>query len=192
MEIIIRLPKIEDCKRIFKAISVIDAIIMPEWEYRYYSFNSKWDTNQMMASMRDGSGNSFFSLFTEAGLIIKGFDKNHVTTLKNVEIHEMDVYKDVPGIFNEFLNEPAFDIENTTFCVWNQKTKEIWEASKQYKEEELDLLMILITKAKGYVDWASEYYEKEIPFNVVKDIFDGKPINQKMICLLNPDSTFAA
>lgn len=55
-KILINLPNIENCKRIFQSIAMLDTILMPEWEYRYYSFNSKWYLDEMMASMRDGSG----------------------------------------------------------------------------------------------------------------------------------------
>ncbi len=46
----------------------------PEWEYRYYSINSKWDEGEMMASMRNGSGDEYFILFDSHGAIMKGFD----------------------------------------------------------------------------------------------------------------------
>jgi hypothetical protein len=39
---------------ICKAISVLDAIICQEWQYRYYSFNSEWDTNEQCLQMRNG------------------------------------------------------------------------------------------------------------------------------------------
>jgi len=29
---------------------MLDAILSPEWEFRYYSFNSKWAEGEMMAS----------------------------------------------------------------------------------------------------------------------------------------------
>ncbi|WP_249930709.1 hypothetical protein [Paenibacillus polymyxa] len=48
---------------------------MPEWEYRYYSYNAHWDENEQMASMRDGEGDHYFALFQPTGLIIKGFDQ---------------------------------------------------------------------------------------------------------------------
>jgi hypothetical protein len=67
-------PNINKCKKIFQSAAMLDAILMPEWEYRYYSFNSKWDTGEHMASMRDGQGNQFFALFDNKGLIIKGID----------------------------------------------------------------------------------------------------------------------
>ncbi|MEJ3716569.1 hypothetical protein ACU1JV_08435 [Paenibacillus sp. T2-29] len=69
------LPDLEVSRRIFQAAAILDAILMPEWEYRYYSYNAHWDENEQMASMRDGEGDHYFALFQPNGLIIKGFDQ---------------------------------------------------------------------------------------------------------------------
>ena len=36
-----------------KHLALLDAIIEPEWEYRYYSYNSHWSESEEMASLRD-------------------------------------------------------------------------------------------------------------------------------------------
>ena len=53
---------------------MLDAIIMPEWDYRYYSFNSKWSAGQEMASMRNGQSDAWFCVFSDVGVFFKGFD----------------------------------------------------------------------------------------------------------------------
>jgi hypothetical protein len=52
---------------------MLDAILSPEWEDRYYSFNSKWGPGEILASMRDGSGDEYFTLLSPGGAILKGF-----------------------------------------------------------------------------------------------------------------------
>src|SRR5262245_26616422 len=44
-------------ERVSQSIAVLDAILSPEWEYRFFSFNAAWDlaNHERMASMRDGS-----------------------------------------------------------------------------------------------------------------------------------------
>jgi len=32
--------------RCYKAISVLDAILSPEWEYHFYAYNSQWSENE--------------------------------------------------------------------------------------------------------------------------------------------------
>ena len=53
---LLAIPGIDDLRRITQSIALLDAIIRPDWEFRYYSFNSKWSDKEMMASMRDGGG----------------------------------------------------------------------------------------------------------------------------------------
>ncbi len=56
------LPSVERVKYVAQGLALLDAIIMPEWECRCFSFNCNWDGagQEMMGSMRDGSGLSIF------------------------------------------------------------------------------------------------------------------------------------
>ena len=36
------LPDVTRLKRLLQSLAMLDAILMPEWEYRYYSFNAHW------------------------------------------------------------------------------------------------------------------------------------------------------
>jgi len=67
------LPDRKSLETICKSISVLDAIISQEWQYRYYSYNSRWDTNERCLQMRNGSGNEMHILFREDGCAINGF-----------------------------------------------------------------------------------------------------------------------
>src|SRR5262245_65269722 len=72
----------------------------------------------MMASMRNGQGDDFFILFNNSGAIIKGFD--HESPMSPYAHKPKRVWPgvldDVPDVFRSFLDEPAFTIEDTTFC----------------------------------------------------------------------------
>ena len=50
------LPSIQEVRRIAQSLAMLDAILSPEWDDRYHSFNSAWGLNEEMASMRNGSG----------------------------------------------------------------------------------------------------------------------------------------
>src|SRR4051794_4341165 len=67
------LPGIDDLKRLMQSTAVLDAVLSPDWEYRWYSFNAKWSKGEQMGSMRNGSGDDLFAHFTKAGCFIKGF-----------------------------------------------------------------------------------------------------------------------
>ena len=60
------LPDIPSFRRLTRALAMLDAIMSPTWEFRYYSFNSRWWEGEMMASMRNGSGDHRFALLTAA------------------------------------------------------------------------------------------------------------------------------
>lgn len=61
------LPGIDELRRLLQSMAMLDAILSPEWEYRYYSFNANWSTGEQMGSMRNGCGDHFFAHFTPAG-----------------------------------------------------------------------------------------------------------------------------
>ena len=42
-----------------KQLALLDAIIEPEWEYRYYSYNSNWSDTEEIAAVANGS---FYSM----------------------------------------------------------------------------------------------------------------------------------
>ena len=54
---------INKLKNKLKSIALLEAIISPEWEDRYFSYDSDWAEDEEMASMRDGEGNSWFLVF---------------------------------------------------------------------------------------------------------------------------------
>src|SRR4051812_1215303 len=67
------LPGVDGLRRALQSIAMLDAILCPEWEFRYYSFNAAWDRGEQMGSMRNGSGDHFFAHFGPAGCCLKGF-----------------------------------------------------------------------------------------------------------------------
>ncbi|WP_394393217.1 hypothetical protein [Shewanella woodyi] len=67
------MPEISELKKLLQSLAILDAIMSPEWDERYYSFNSKWDKSEQMGSMRNGCGYDFSVLFNQAGCFVKGF-----------------------------------------------------------------------------------------------------------------------
>src|SRR5262245_49362203 len=120
---------IDALKRLLQSMAMLDAILSPEWEYRYYSFNSKWAKGEQIGSMRDGCGDDFFALFNKHGCFLKGFV--HTARMsphwgrkrKGVWPGVLD---SVPKEFEGGLNEPAFSMEDTTFCIWRQYGDDRW------------------------------------------------------------------
>lgn len=181
------LPDRKALKTICKAISVLDAIISQEWEYRYYSYNSKWDKDEECLQMRNGSGDEMHILFREDGCVINGF------------AHEYDqqdkgkLTQNLPTIFSEFIfGEPVKSI-GTTFCLWTTELKN-WQVGQieNYKDNSEEMLNIFDGQPQTYVNWATEYFEESykesgIPLDIVTKIYAGQTLTKEMVLSIVDD-----
>ena len=192
-------PDIDRLKALCQSLAMLDAIMSPDWEYRYYSFDSKWGLNEMMASMRNGQGDDFFILFNNNGAIIKGFDHEAPMTPYAHKPKRVwpGVLDDVPDVFRDFLDEPAFTIEDTTFCFWRRMEDPCWSIGNIAYPKGSDpdgsdqLLVMLDGKPETYREFAEEYYERDIPLFAIENIYMHQPLTDEIIASLNPDVSFA-
>ncbi len=169
-------------KENLKSISVLETIISPEWEYRYFSYNSKWGENEEMASMRDGCGTEWFLWL-----------KNNLAALKVIN-PEYGVLNDIESIKNifpkeyiPFISEPAFSIDESTSLWYFDKNK--WVKFDVNNEETEKLVHVFSWGASDYKKWAEDYYEKQLPLNAIESIFAGN-LTKHEISLLNEDVTY--
>jgi len=176
---------------------MLDAVLSPDWEYRYYSFNSKWAPDEMMASMRNGSGDEYFILFNSAGAIIKGFDHESPMSPYASESQATwpGVLDEVPTEFHGFLAEPAFSIQDTTFCVWRRHGDATWQTGKMTYPHATDpdgsegLLFILDGNPTTYQAFAEDYYGQNIELAAVAHIYEHKALTPEILIGLNADVT---
>jgi hypothetical protein len=189
------LPDVETLQRLSQSLAMLDAIMSPDWEDRYYSFNSKWSKGEMMASMRDGSGDNYFILFNRSGAIIKGFaHESPMSPFANVPPKIWSgVFDKVPSEFQEFLTEPAFSIEETTFCIWRRYSDLSWQVGDIHYPQgddpdgSEDLLWILDGNPENYQHFVTEYYEQDVPLSAVQHIYAHKPLTYDIISKLNAE-----
>ena len=188
------IPNVESLKKLCQSLAMLDAIMSPEWDYRYYSFNSKWADGEMMASMRNGSGDEYFILFNSHGAIMKGFahESSMSPWASDPEHVWPGVLDQVPAEFAEFLTELAFSMAETTFCIWRKNEDSSWQTGEiDYPDEDdpdgsEDLLFILDGDPKTYQQFAEEYYEASVDFRTVASIYEQQPLTSQMIERLNP------
>ncbi len=189
----LNLPGILELRRLTQSLAMLDAIMSPEWQYRYYSFDSRWYTDEMMASMRDGSGDHWFLHFTRAGAFLKGFAHESPMALNAPWPGVLD---HVPSDFAQSVEEPAFMIRDTTFCFWREAAGDGWRQgqiefpSHPDPDGASELLGILTGGPESYQRWATDYYELEIPLEAVKAVYDFQPIAGELVLSLNPDASF--
>jgi hypothetical protein len=190
-----QLPDIADLKALSQSLAMLDAILSPEWEYRSYSFNAHWSEGEMMASMRNGSGDEYFILFTPAGAIIKGFAHEAPMTPYAFDPPHVwpGVLDTVPSVFATFLTEPAFVIEDTTFCVWRTEHDSAWQRGTIEFPDDPDpdgsqgLLALLDGDPQTYRVYAETNHERSLTLDAVRHVYNRQPLTNALVEALNPD-----
>lgn len=168
---------LKQCQR----LALLDAILCPEWDYRYFSFNAHWnkDNNEQMASMRDGTGTEYFILFSPQGVVGK------LLVLETQLENSTSALNQVPDVFQSFKTEPAFDLENASGFFWYEFSKHEWyQVPSTLQSEPLEYLQ---SDLSYYYNWAIDYYEREINYSVLEQVANNLTINAEQLAILNPD-----
>jgi hypothetical protein len=189
------IPNVESLKKLSQSLATLEAIISPEWEYRYYSFNSKWAEGEMMASMRNGSGDEYYILFNSHGAIMKGFahESSMSPWANDSEQLWPGILDEVPKEFQDFLTEPAFSMSDTTFCIWRRSVDPSWQVGQiEYPDQNdpdgsEDLVFILDGDPATYREFAEQYYERSIDLSAIADIYQQQPLTAEILNRLNPE-----
>jgi hypothetical protein len=145
------LPKSKDLQQLCKSISALEAIICPDWGYRYYSYQKDWSNTEEFCEMRNGQGDQMLIAFSNEGTCINGFAKeSEMNGWKNVLVQEKrsftdkllntkketktefiqeisnGVFDELPKVFSDFIyGEPVKTI-GTTFCIWQLNPNTDW------------------------------------------------------------------
>jgi hypothetical protein len=192
------LPGIDELKKICQSIATLDAIICPDWESRYYSYNSKWSEQEEVASMQNGSGDQYYIVFNPHGALFYGFAHEssmspwNLGGIKNRGLKEKisgwfapgkspseqqgwpGVVEDVPDAFREFISTEPVKSTGVTFCIWRGYGENQWQIGDiafpddQYGDGSQDLLLMLNGIPSTYRKWAVEYYEDQFEHELRK------------------------
>ena len=188
------LPNKEKLQKICKSISVLDAIISQDWEYRYYSYNQKWRKDEELFEMRDGCGDQMLILFTKNGCVINGF-AHELYDFEESLPSESELIKGIPDVFNDFiLGEPVATI-GTTFCIWTNENNQ-WQLGniKHFKDGSDEMLSIFDGNPQTYIDFAIDYFEEdylstENAKNTVIKIYNHETLTREMVWIGSKNRT---
>ena len=195
-----QMPSIESLEMLSQSIAMLDAILCPQWDYRYFSFNAAWDdsANERMASMRNGSGDEYFLLLGPKGAILKGFD--HEAPMSPWARDPVAVWPGVldhtPETFASFLSEPAFSMGDCTFCIWRERNDQLWNRGPITFPQGDDpdgsegLLWMFDCRPETYVDFATEYFEKNVEVDLVRRVYAHEPLSPLLVNELNAEATW--
>ena len=206
-----RLPDPRDVHRIALAIAALDVVLCSDWEERCFLFDPTWDDGEEYASMRNGAGDSYHIVFSDAGVVIRGFA--HESDLSPWARDGGDV---APGVLDDFppplryvIDEPAFNASDEdpdaaleelgrgegwtdppielTCCFWCVAPDDVWCAGPVTDDggaAEL-LAVVLHGGPDGYRDFARDYYEVELGAEV-DAVYRHEPMTAAMIEAINP------
>jgi hypothetical protein len=184
------------------SLAALDAILSPEWQWRYFSFDGSWGPNEEMASMRNGSGDEYSIVFADAGVYIRGFD--HESPLSPWAQPNLQVVSglvdEVPPTLRHQVHEPAFSLEGIpciTVCLWREHLESSWSYGVP-SDPDLRLedggASWLFTELNGapatYTTFAAEYYEIEVDEADVAAVFNRLSIDQRLVQRLNGDADY--
>ena len=182
------LPGIEDLRRRSQSLAALDAILCPEWEYRYFSFNATWAPGEMLSSMRNGEGDDWLILFDRNGAIMRGFA---VGAKMAKDCPWPGVVDAVPDEFTSFVEEPAFVIEKTTFCLWRRHGDEAWSVGPietpggRDPDGSLMLTRFLDGDPETYRKWGEEYYGERLNPRAIQQIYAHERLTEFLVRSLN-------
>lgn len=191
------LPDVDRLRALLQSVAMLDAIFSPDWEYRYYSFNSRWSEREQMGSLRNGSGDGFFAFFNHSGCFLKGFAHESAMSPERRQPKAIwsGVLDSVPVAFAAALDEPAFCMEDTTFCIWRRYSDESWQRGTIAFPDGADpdgsqvLLSILDGKPTTYKTWAEGYYEQRVSLAAVKRVYAHERLTDELVQQLNAEAT---
>ena len=189
------LPDIRTFRRLTRSLAMLDAVLLPEWEYRYHSFDAHWAPGELMASMRNGQGDGWFALFTAGGVVLIGLD--HEASMYRPDDPWPALFDGMPSALSAALTEPAFDARNTTFCIWRLTGSSAWEHGPVTfptggdPDGSAHLLSHLDGEADSYRSFVAECYEIEVTLDAVASIYGHAPVTGELIARLNPDVSLA-
>jgi len=189
-------PSISKLERLLKSLATLDAILCPEWDYRFYSFNSEWAKNEQMGSMRNGCGDEFYVLFNSAGCFIKGFAHESAMSSWGTEnqIPWNGLLSGLPTEFVEASKEPAFSMDNISFCVWRRHTDDAWLLGDIEFDDDEDpdgseyLLEIFDCSPSTYKEFAADYHELDVDILLISKIYNHEKLDVDLIKSINPNA----
>jgi hypothetical protein len=191
------LPDLGGFRRLCKSLAALDAVLSPEWEYRFFSFDAGWNqaAGEMMAIMRDGSGDEWFAIISRSGIALRGLA--HEASTFKAGTPKPWVLRDLPEEFHaNLLNEPAADTANSTYCIWRLVSDASWHCGvargQPVEDGSVEHMAILSGDPNAYVAMAEEQYDMEVRLDDVRAVYDHRPLTRELVARLNPEADWDA
>ncbi|MFB8216450.1 MULTISPECIES: hypothetical protein [Streptomyces] len=194
-----RLPDIPALTDLCRSLAMLDAILCPEWDHRWHSFDAQWSPTEAMASMRDGSGGEYSVVLSADGAYARGFDHESPMSPYVDDAPWPGVLDEVPAVFRRYVDEPSFTDESgmpvVTACLWRVGDDDRWRAGTiEFPEDGEDsdgadwLFQLLVTGTpESYQEWAEDHFEIPVDLEAVRHIYALRPLTDDVITALAPE-----
>ena len=159
-ELAARLPDLDTVREWARALAAVEAVVSPEWESRYFSFDPAWADDEQMASMRNGSGDDWSITFTPAGAYLRAFD------------HESPL--------SPYVQHPS--------RTWPGLLEPVPEGADGAPDGG-DLLDELDGDPRTCTAFAADCYETDVDPDAVAHVFAGQPLSEATARALDPRPT---
>jgi len=201
------LPEVNIVKAVSKSLAVLDLIMEPTWDMRYYSYNRAWGEAAELGSMRNGSGDEYSIVFLPDGAAYaRGFA--HESPMSPwAQDNDGELHPGlIDGISPQFLPwvaEPAFAADGVcdmTVCLWTASgTAGSWEHGDVPAPGTRDdlsgasWLFSLVTRPEPaqYVEFARDYFEEDLDAGAVADVYAHRPLDAGLVTRINPERSLA-
>ena len=194
-----QLPDPQRLKEILLIQAAMD-IIMKDKEdawLRLVNFYKDYKDGIDMFKFDNGAGDNMYIIFSQEGVIIKGFDHESILSPYDNEKGEIakGIYDLVPDELIEVLQDESIEMNDVTFCIWRRNTDSNWKKGKvdvpETYEEGDDgegfLLGYIYEDPASWLEWAKYYYSREIPIDYIKNIYEHRNITKEVLQKINPE-----
>ncbi|MFD7446664.1 hypothetical protein [Streptomyces sp. NPDC059909] len=198
------LPDIAVLREHCRSLAILEAVLSPEWAYRCHSFDDHWSETELMASMRNGSGDEYSIVFSPAGAYVRGFAHESPMSPYAEDGPWPGVLDEVPDVFRPYVEEPAFSDEDgmplVTACMWRETGDDGWKAGTiDFPDEAPEdpdgaeyLFHLLVDRSpEAFQRWAEDYYEVPVDLEPVRHVFSSRPLTEEVVRALNSEIVLA-
>lgn len=197
-DVIRRLADIDEVRRVSRALAMLDAVLSPEAEYRYFGFDARRSPAEEVASMRSGGGDDYSIVFSPDGAIARGFD--HESPLSP---WQPGVNESWPGLFIGVPDSLAAAIEaldvhgrrDVTVCFWRTRGDSSWLCGPvdQGVRDGADWLFDQVAdgQPESYLRFAKNVHEVQLKLEDIQHVYALLPLTEDVVHSLNPEADLA-
>ena len=180
-------------------MAALEALLQPkDWLRRNFYFPT-WGGGLEVAKVDNGAGDTLFCLFSPVGTDIKGFDHESPQSPHAQEEYQVwpGIYEGLPAPLSALLDDPAFERDDVTFCLWWPVGGTAWETGPVEFPPDGDdgssfLLGMLSRSAEEYADWAQDYHGMGVALEPVRQVYARLTLDEGTARRINPSADYAA